>query len=113
MERNWQLRQESVLPLEAALNEGRFYGLALKGGRRLTTVQRVGIFMLGLLALGTAFALTVDYPQKLLGPTLKSIYHGLPDIPLLLVPVLVFDFALGLRLWWVAFKLHPRPHQPK
>lgn len=108
MERNWHLRQENVLPLETAWNEGRFYGLALKGSARLTGVQRVGILMVGMIALGSALAFSLVYPQKLLGPTLESIYHGLPDVPLLLVPVILFQFALGLRLCWVAIRRPPR-----
>ena len=31
MERAWNLRQENILPLETAWNEGRFYGVVLKG----------------------------------------------------------------------------------
>jgi hypothetical protein len=52
MERDWQLRQENVLPLETAWNEGRFYGRVLKGLQPLTTLQRIGILLIGVQAIG-------------------------------------------------------------
>ena len=48
MEDNWYLRQENILPLETAWNEGRFYGLLLKGNQPFTRFQRLGIFLTGL-----------------------------------------------------------------
>jgi hypothetical protein len=36
------------------------------------------------------------------GPSLKSLYHRLPDAPLVEVPVLVLEFAAGVRFCWVA-----------
>jgi hypothetical protein len=52
MERDWQLRQENVLPLETAWNEGRFYGRVRKGLQPLTTLQRIGILLIGVQAIG-------------------------------------------------------------
>lgn len=113
MERNWQMRQQNVLPLETARNEGRFYGLALKGSARLTGVHRMGLFMLGILALGSALAMSLaDDSSRRFGPTLKSIHHALPDVDLFLLPIIVLEVALGLRLWWVALKPPARSHQP-
>jgi hypothetical protein len=111
MERNWQLRQENVLPLETAWNEGRFYELLLKGGRPLSGVQRVGIFVLGLLEIGVpsvTLALERRLPLLRVGPSLKSIYQRLPDVSLLSIPILVLYFAVGFRFCWVALKGSPR-----
>ncbi len=108
MEGYWQTRQENLLPLETARNEGRFYGLALKGRRQLTGVQRIGIFIIGMLALGVAFAMSVAVDSShRFGPSLKSIYHALPDVVLLLLPIILLELAFGLRLCWVALR---RPH---
>ncbi len=113
MERNWQLRQENVLPLETAWNEGRFYGLLLKGGRPFSRFQRVGIFILGLVMIGMA-SMTLAFERQLsllkVGPSLKSIYQRLPDVPLLSIPVFVLYFAVGLRFCWVALK-RPSHHK--
>jgi hypothetical protein len=46
MERGWESKQENVLPLETAWNEGWFYGRVLKGSRSLTGIQRTGIHRL-------------------------------------------------------------------
>ncbi len=35
-------RQSNVLPLDAARNEGRFYGKLIRGERPLSGVQRIG-----------------------------------------------------------------------
>lgn len=109
MEREWRLRQENVLPLETAFNEGRFYGLALKGSRRLTRVQRIGLFLIGIVALGTGLTISAEiqfFPS--VGPSLKSIYSALPDISVVFLPVLLLELALGARLCWVALKPAPR-----
>lgn len=108
MERNWELRQENVLPLETAWNEGRFYGLALKGSKRLTVVQRVGIFLIGLLVLGSSLTTVELGGLHGAGPSLKSIAQSLPDVPLLFLPVVLLELALGLRLCRVAIKCPPR-----
>ena len=110
-ERNWQLRQENILPLETAWNEGRFYGLVLKGSQRFTGVQRAGIFVLGLLAIGFALAMFLALARfHGVGPSLKSIYQRLPDVSLLSMPFILLEFALGFRFCWVALKRPP--HNP-
>lgn len=104
MERDWQLRQQNVLPLETAWNEGRFYGLVLKGNQRLTGVQRAGILVLGLLAIGAAL-ITFPMLERFhgVGPSINSTYWRRPDV-VLSIPVIVLEFALGLRFCWVALK---------
>jgi hypothetical protein len=105
MERDWKLRQENVLPLEAAQNEGRFYGWALKGSRPLTGVQRTGILLIGLQAVGfAAMMLFHEWPYPKVGPSLKSFHQHLPDVPLIWMPVIFLGAALGLRFCWVALK---------
>jgi len=111
MESNWQLRQENVLPLETAWNEGRFYGRVLKGSQRFTGVQRAGIFLIGLIAIGvasTTIVLEKQLPLLRIGPSLKSIYQRLPDVSLLSMPVLFLYFGVGIRFCWVALKGPPR-----
>jgi hypothetical protein len=41
------LRQSNVLPMDAARNEGRFYGQLIRGSRPLNGVQRIGFFLVG------------------------------------------------------------------
>jgi hypothetical protein len=105
MESNWQLRQENVLPLETAWNEGRFYGLVLKGRQRFTGFQRAGIFVMGLQAIGVASSmLLLDWPIPQVGPSLKSVYHRFPNADLYRMPVLLLVVVLGMRFCWVAVR---------
>jgi hypothetical protein len=99
-ERKFQLRQENILPLETARNEGRFYGLALKGSQRLRGVQRVGISMLGFLAIAVALmtVMAVDRFHGRLGLLSSRLISG---------PFVLLEFALGFRLCWVALKRVP------
>ena len=66
MERDWKLRQENVLPVETAQNEGRFYGRALKGSRPLTGVQRTGILLIGLQAVSQILSSAPARPSSCL-----------------------------------------------
>jgi hypothetical protein len=111
MERSWELKQENVLPLETARNEGWFYGRVLKGSRPLTGIQRTGILLIGLQMVGVAaMMLFLDWPFPKVGPSLKSIYHRLPDVSLIWVLILLPGAVIGLRFCWVALK--PSPQQP-
>jgi hypothetical protein len=112
MERSWELKQENVLPLETAWNEGWFYGRVLKGSRPLTGIQRTGILLIGLQMVGVAaMMLFLDWPFPKVGPSLKSIYHRLPDVSLIWVLILLPGAAIGLRFCWVALK--PSQQQPQ
>jgi len=56
LEQEVRSRQSNILPLDAARNEGRFYGLLIKTNRQLTGVQRIGFLLLGaLFLLGGSF----------------------------------------------------------
>src|ERR1700724_3509188 len=98
MERSWELKQENVLPLETAWNEGWFYGRGLKGSGPLTGVQRAGILLIGLQTVGVAammFFLEWLFPKVC--TSLKSFYQRLPNVPLIWTPILLLGAALGLR----------------
>ena len=111
MERTWYLRQENILPLERARNEGRFYGLLLKGSQPFTGFQRCAILVFGLQIAGTG--LLVFLMDSHLMPhtlSLRTIYRALPDVPLswlALLPVVFLNFLFGSRLCWVATKRPP------
>src|SRR3984957_8538161 len=54
-EREFASRQSNVLPLDAARNEGRFYGSVFRGGRPLSGSQRIGFVLLGFIICAQAF----------------------------------------------------------
>jgi hypothetical protein len=111
MERGWESKQENVLPLETAWNEGWFYGRVLKGSRSLTGIQRTGILLIGLQMVGVAAMMFLNFPFPKVGPSLKSIYDRLPDVSLIWALILLPGAAIGLRFCWVALK--PSPQQPQ
>ncbi|MGA9886935.1 MAG: hypothetical protein WBQ31_05515 [Candidatus Acidiferrales bacterium] len=107
MEDNWYLRQENILPLETAWNEGRFYGLLLKGNRPFTPFQRLGIFVIGVQLAGVAsMFFYFDSLSRQIGPSLKMVNDWLPNVSLFSLPVFLLEIALGLRMCSVALQ-HP------
>jgi hypothetical protein len=57
-------QQSNVLPLDAARNDGRFYGNLIRGDRSLNPIQRIGFFLMGFLACSQAFFVIVSaFPQ--------------------------------------------------
>ena len=111
MEDNWYLHQENILPLETAWNEGRFYGLLLRGNQPFTPLQRLGIFLTGLQLLEFG-SLPFIIGQSLhpAGPSLRLLNERLPNISLVWVPVFLLEIALGLRICWVALKPRSQPN---
>jgi hypothetical protein len=108
MEDNWYLRQENILPLETAWNEGRFYGLLLKGNQPFTPFQRLGIFLTGLQLLEFgSLPFIIGQGLHPAGPSLRLLNERLPNISLVWVPVFLLEIALGLRICWVALKRPP------
>ncbi|MGA9938926.1 MAG: hypothetical protein WBP92_11835 [Candidatus Acidiferrales bacterium] len=101
--------------METAWNEGKFYGQVLKGRRQLTTVQRIGILLMGLQAI--AFGAMIVFARGWLlpdfGPSLRSIDASLPPLPLIRVPVFLLEFGLGIRLCFVALKPRTKPGEPE
>ena len=55
LERDFAARQSNVLPLDAARNEGSFYGKLFRGGRPLSGSQRIGFVLVGFIACAQAF----------------------------------------------------------
>jgi hypothetical protein len=109
MEYNWYLRQENILPLETAWNEGRFYGLLLKGNQPFKLFQRVGIFVTGVQTVGVASMFF--YFNSLLhpiGPSLRFVNDRLRSVSLFSLPLFLLEIALGLRMCWVALKRPPQ-----
>ena len=113
MEVAWSLRQENILPLQRAWNQGRFYGLLLKGNQPFTALQRLTIFVLGLEAMGAWLLIfLVDSHFMKEGLSLKVFYQRFPDVPLAWLALLPQAFVTGLlgaRICWVAVK-RPPPH---
>ena len=110
MERAWDLRQENIVPLETAWNEGRFCGLILKGRSSLTRLQRVGTLVVGLHLIGTVIMVFfIDWPFPITDPSLRSLSGRLPNISLLWVPQLLLYLGLGVRFCWVALTLFRPP----
>ena len=112
MEREWRLRQQNVLPLPAAWNEGRFFGRALKGTQPLTGVQRVGLFLLGIqgIALPTIF-LFLGEPPRSGGSSFTGFHHEFRGESVVWLPVFLAYLLIGIRLCWVA--LRARPESPR
>jgi hypothetical protein len=103
MEDNWYLRQENILPLETAWNEGRFFGLLLKGSQPFTLFQRVGILVTGLQLAGIASMMFIlNSPLRRFGPSLEFVNEQPSAVSLVLLPVFLLEIALGLRMCWVA-----------
>jgi len=57
-------RQRNVVFPDTVVNEGRFWRNVAEGKRRLTTVQKIGVGLLGLCAITIAFVITFseNYP---------------------------------------------------
>ena len=53
-----EARQRNVVFPDTAANEGRFWRNIIRGNRRLTTVQKIGIGVLALMAISLAFVIT-------------------------------------------------------
>jgi hypothetical protein len=93
MEYFWNLRQENILPLERAWNQGRFYGLLLKGCIPFKRFQRVGILLLGITTI------SIITTEIIIGLSTHP-----PHISFLEIPHLVIFGVAGLRFCWVALK---------
>lgn len=108
MEWEWRFRQENLLPMETAYNEGRFFGLLLKGGRPLNTAQRIGVLATAtwvLMTPGSAISLGMASghfsSDRFLEPGLIVLLSTLPYM------------LIGIRLAWVALISNtPRSNSP-
>jgi hypothetical protein len=104
-------RQNNVLPLDAARNEGRFYGKIIRSGRPLNGIQRVGFFLVGSLFCGSAFFMVVDaFPGLLRLMGLRGLAMGDKSISMVSLPFAALAVFLGLRLIHAA--IVPRKRKP-
>jgi hypothetical protein len=110
MEREWQIRQQNVLPLPSAWNERRFYGRALKGNRQLTGVQRVGLFLLGLQGIGIPLMFLFGRPAlPAVAHPLRIFHHEFTGVSVVWLPVYLIYMLLGVRFCWVALRRNQPP----
>ena len=101
-------RQSNVLPMDAARNEGRFYGQLIRGGRPLNGTQRVGFFLIGAMACGFGiFILAGIFPGFF---SLIGFRGALSDKSesILYLPVAAIVLLLGLRVLVTALMPHRR-----
>jgi hypothetical protein len=98
-------RQSNVLPLDAARNEGRFYGKLIRSERPLNGVQRIGFFLVGLLFCGSAlFILMGAFPGlfHLIGLHVAPI--GDKSVSMVSLPFAALALFLGLKVIGTAIR---------
>lgn len=78
--------QSNILPLDYAMNEGRFYGLLVLGGQPLSITQRIGFLLIAFDGMGTSLVMPVT--------GLWTVY----------LPFSVLAFLMSLRIAWVALR---------
>ncbi|HTZ75066.1 MAG TPA: hypothetical protein VMB47_14175 [Candidatus Aquilonibacter sp.] len=103
-------RLSNVLPLDAARNEGRFYGQLIRG-RPLNAVQRIGFFLIGLLfCFSGIFGLAGALPKLagLVGLALTPMDRGPSPF---YIPFAAVSLLLGLAA--IGKSLAPRRHGPR
>jgi hypothetical protein len=101
-------RLSNVLPLDAARNEGRFYGQLIRG-RPLTGVQRVGFFLIGsMFCFFAVFVFLSAIPPLRHLTGLARPWPGETYAPFY-VPFAVLWFLLGFAAVVKAFT--PKKHQ--
>jgi hypothetical protein len=96
------LHQSNILPLDQAMNEGRFYGLLMRGGKSLTAVQRIGFLLVAImLCVPNFFVILAAVPRwrrlisgGVLGGGVSTLY----------LPLAVLLFLAGIRVIWVALR---------
>jgi hypothetical protein len=104
-------RQSNVLPLDAARNEGRFYGQLIRGERHLTGVQRIGFFLVGLLFCASAlFVVAGAFPRlfSYIGVSVAPIADK--SVSMVSLPFAALVFFLGLKV--IGSAIAPRKRKP-
>lgn len=99
--------QSNILPLDQAMNEGRFYGLLIRGGQPLTPVQRIGLLMIAIIFCGPGLCVALASD-----PALKSVVgNGLLGgrAPVLYLSLTAIAFLVGMRIVWVALRPSRKP----
>jgi hypothetical protein len=102
-------RLSNVLPVDAARNEGRFYGQLVRGGRPLSGVQRVGFFLTGLMFILWSIFITIGMFPRFFR------YVGLPvaqmadkSVSIAYFPIAVLALFLGLKIFGTALRRRMR-----
>jgi hypothetical protein len=92
-------RQSNVLPLDAARNEGRFYGKLIRSERPLNGVQRIGFFLVGLLFCGSALFIVMGaFPGLFRFMGLHVVPIGDKSVSMVYLPFAALVFFLGLKV---------------
>jgi len=92
-------RQSNVLPLDAARNEGQFYGHLIRGDRPLTGVQRIGFFLVGLLfSAWAAFMFLGMFPRLTGAFGLRFPFADGKSISLIYLPIAAIVLFLGVKV---------------
>src|ERR1700735_936122 len=92
-------RQSNVPPLDAARNEGRFYGQLIRGERPLNGVQRVGFFLVGtLFCLWSIFIAIGMFPRLFRFIGLAVTPMGDNSVSFVYLPLAALALLLGLKI---------------
>jgi hypothetical protein len=92
-------RQSNVLPMDAARNEGRFYGKLIRGERAPSGVQRIGFFLVGFLFCSWAIFIVITSFPRLFGfinPGVELISDN--STPKIYLPFAALALFLGLKV---------------
>jgi len=104
-------RQSNVLPMDAARNEGQFYGKLIRGERAPNGVQRIGFFLVGFLFCSWAIFIVITTFPRLFG----FISLGVEPISdnstsKFYLPFAALAFFLGLKV--IVSAIAPRKQKP-
>lgn len=92
-------RQSNILPLDAARNEGRFYGRLIRGNYALNGPQRIGFFLVGALFCWSAiFIVMLAFPRFFGMIGLPVALKGHESVSRLYLPVVAVMLFLGLKV---------------
>ena len=101
-------RQSNILPMDAARNEGRFYGQLIRGDRPLNGAQRIGFFLIGAMFCGFGiFILAGAFPGFFNHIGFRGVLSDKSE-SILYLPVAVVFLLLGLKVVITALRPHRR-----
>jgi len=104
-------RQSNILPMDAARNEGRFYGNLIRGERSLNGVQRIGFFLVGFLFCGSALFIVIGaFPGLVRFMGLRVVPMGDKSVSMAYLPFAALAFFLGLKV--IVSAIAPRRRKP-
>jgi len=100
-------RQKNVLPLDAARNEGRFYGQLVRGDRSPSAVQRIGFVFIGMLLCAQAFFLVATVFPGLSNGDLR--HRPIENARLAVLPIAALFLFLAFKIIKNAIRPIKRP----